>query len=140
MITNQKTSDIKTIDQEVARWENMPHRREPLTKDMLTYQALHLNTNTPYSMDNVQNDWYTVGMYIGPCLSEYAQHKGVNLLSNINRSIDGTSKAFIPNDITFFGTNRGCKSKSQMMAQPDLVVSIDIHWRFQKIARMEKRK
>ena len=33
MITNQKTPDIKAIEHEVARWENMPNRKKAFTKD-----------------------------------------------------------------------------------------------------------
>ena len=136
----QTDKRITTVLAEVRRWEKMPNRREPLTTDMITYQQLQREDNKPHSEAAALYDWEVVGIYTGNRLSEWAQHHGTTDLSMIIQNIDGTAKAFIVEDIEFYGKDRRRMSRNQALARPYLVETIDITWRFQKNGNNGEKK
>jgi hypothetical protein len=105
-MTTGKTDDrIASVLLEVKRWENIPDSQEPLTVDMIHYQNLQRNKNTPHSKDAVMYDWEVFGIYAGNCLSKWAQYDGKDIVENI----DGTAKAFrIPNQNSLVKTDATC--------------------------------
>ena len=65
---------IKDILHEAHRWESIPKRREPITKDMVSFIR---NKESPLSLqDNiytVMSDWLTLGLQIELLWIEWAQ-------------------------------------------------------------------
>ncbi len=56
-MTTRKTDDhIASVLSEVKCWENILDRQEPLTIDMIHYQNLQRNKNTPHSEDAIMYD------------------------------------------------------------------------------------
>jgi hypothetical protein len=102
-MTTGKTDDcIASVLSEVKCWENIPDRQEPLTVDMIHYQNLQRNKNTPHSKDAIMYNWEVFGIYASNRLSEWAQYNGKDIVVNI----DGTAKAFTITDLKFFGENQ----------------------------------
>jgi hypothetical protein len=140
-ITTSKTDQrINAILTEVKRWERMPNRREPLTIDMITYQQLQRDDATPHSEAAAIYDWEVVGIFTGNRLSEWAQRDGTNDLTVVVRNIDGTSKAFIIDDVEFYSAGRRRMTRAQALARPYLVETADIRWRFQKNGNNGEKK
>ena len=131
---------ITQIKDEVKRWENMPNRREPLTKGMLTRLSLLVTTSLFFSLLYVLLDWFVLGIHTGFRLSEYAQKKSGTSLDRVQRNRDGRPKALIAEDFTFFGRNRRHLSHDEAIASPDSVESVDIRWREQKNGQNGERK
>jgi hypothetical protein len=125
---------------EIKRWEQMPNRREPLTVDMIYYQQSRCRSATPFSEDNVMFDFLVVGIFAGLRLGEWAQHDHVRHLSQIRRNIDGTPAAFIITDLEFYGHNKRCMTRSDALSTPDLVLQVDVRWRFQKNGEINQKK
>jgi hypothetical protein len=101
-MTTGKTNDcIASVLLEVKRWENIPDCQEPLTVNMINYQNLQHNKNTPHSEDAIMYDWKVFGIYAGNRLSEWAQYDGKDIVANI----DGTVKAFMITNLKLFGEN-----------------------------------
>ena len=65
---------IKDILHEAHRWKSIPKRREPITKDMVSFIR---NKESPLSLqDNiytVMSDWLTLGLQIELLWIEWAQ-------------------------------------------------------------------
>jgi hypothetical protein len=136
-MTTGKTDDrIASVLLEVKRWENIPDRQEPLTVDMIHYQNLQCNKNTPHSNDAVMYDWEVFGIYAGNRLSEWAQYDGKDIVENINRTV----KAFTITDLKFFGENRRHMSFHNALQCPHFVHTIDVTWRFQKNGNNGEKK
>jgi len=128
-ITTGKTdSRITAVVNEAKRWEKMPNRREPLTVDMITFQQMKRKANEPHSVDAAMYDWEVFGIYAGPRLTEWAQRDGQSITLNP----DETAKAFLLDDLTFFGENRRRMTRLDALKHPQLVHTIDVTWRFQK--------
>lgn len=126
--TNKTDSSISAIVKEVKRWENMPERREPLTVDMIAYQQLQCNKQCPHGETAAMYDWFVFGIYAGNRLAEWAQYDGTTIGTNL----DGTTRAFIIDDLSFYGENRRRMSRTYALENDRLVKTIDVRWRFQK--------
>lgn len=85
-------------------------------------------------------DWFVLGIHTGFRLSEYAQRKGVNSLSGIQRNIDMRPKALIAKDFTFYGHNQMHMSQEEAIQNPADVDSVNIRWREQKNGIKNKEK
>jgi hypothetical protein len=101
MTTGKINDCIASVLSEVKRWENIRDRQEPLTVDMIHYQSLQYNKNTPHSKDAIMYDWEVFSIYAGNLLSEWAQYNGKDIMENI----DCMAKAFTIPDLKFFGEN-----------------------------------
>jgi hypothetical protein len=136
-MTTGKTDDcIASVLSEVKCWENIPDRQEPLTVDMIHYQNLQHNKNTPHSEDAAMYDWEVFGIYAGNRLSEWAQYDGKDIVVNIN----GTANAFTITNLKFFGENRRHMSFHDALQCPHFVHTIDLTWRFQKNGNNGEKK
>ena len=136
MTTGRTDDRIASVISEVKRWENIPNRKEPLTVDMIHYQSLQCNKNTPHSEAAVMYDWEVFGICAGNRLSEWAQYDGKGIVENI----DGTAKAFTISDFKFFGENRRHVSFHDALQRPHRVHTIDVTWRFQKNGNNGEKK
>jgi hypothetical protein len=125
---------------EIKRWENMPNRREPLTIDMIYFQKTQCSSNTPFSEQQVMFDFEVVGIFAGLRLGEWAQDDHVRRLDQIRRNIDGTPTAFIIGDLEFFSTNKRRMTLAEALIRLDLVLQIDVRWRFQKNGEINQKK
>jgi hypothetical protein len=136
-MTTRKTNDcIASVLLEVKCWENILDRQEPLTVNMIHYQNLQRNQNTPHSEDAIMYNWEVFGIYAGKHLSEWAQYDGKDIVENI----DGTAKAFTITDLKFFGENRCHMSFHNTLRHPHFVHTIDVTWRFQKNGNNGEKK
>ncbi len=136
MRTGKTNDHIASVLSEVKRRENIPDCQEPLTIDMIHYQNLQRNKNTPHSKDAVMYDWEVFGIYAGNRLSEWAQYDGKDIVENIN----GTLKAFTITDLKFFGENRRHMSFHDALRHPHFVHTNDVTWRFQKNGNNGEKK
>jgi hypothetical protein len=137
---NRNAPPIQLCIDEIKRWENLPNRREPLTVDMIYHQYGKCISATPHSVDHVLYDFEVIGIYSGVRLGEWAQTDNVRRLDQIRLNIDGTPAAFIISDLTFFGENKYLLSLAAALANPDLVFSVDVCWRFQKNGEIKQKK
>jgi hypothetical protein len=81
-------------------------------------------------------DFQVIAIYSGIRLGEWAQNDNVRQLDQIRLNIDGTPTAFIIDDLEFYGRNKRVMSRTSALANQELVLQIDVRWRFQK--KMEK--
>ena len=56
---------ISAVLKEHKRWESIPNRREPLTKDMLLYIINQALPQPLLSLGQALADWFTLGMQAG---------------------------------------------------------------------------
>lgn len=128
LTTGKTSSDISAIISEVKRWESMPNRREPLTADMVRWLATQTSSDAPHSYKAALHDWFTVGLYVGPRLTEWAQdNSGKTTLTRAQEA-----KAFLLKDLTFFQENCRRVTLNEALARPHLVHTINITFREQK--------
>jgi len=106
----EKTSVyIRNILYEARRWESMPDRREPVTKQMTEYiidKEKRLNKTNPDNIYTAMGNWLVQGEQAGFRRNELAQDRTyLKKYKNYQRSIDGSATAFILNDLEFRGEN-----------------------------------
>jgi hypothetical protein len=100
---------IKSVLDEVKRWENIPDRREPFTIEMLRY-LIELVSSQPHihgpdSCLAAMVDWASCGLFNGFRLSEWAQPNEHWALHNPRLNFKKHSYAFCIDDIEFFSTD-----------------------------------
>ena len=118
---------IGDILHEATRWEFMPGRREPLTKDMVIYV---LNKgSTMSSVDNiytVMGDWLTLGLQTGARRQEWAEDRTVlNRVNHVDLNVDGYPTAFIKSDFEFRDP-KGLRLPTNSLPSLDLISSVHI--------------
>jgi hypothetical protein len=137
---SQMAPAIKVCLDEIKRLENVPNRREPLTTNMIYFQQTLCSISTPFSEHQVLFDFQVIAIYSGIRLGEWAQNDNVRRLDQIRLNIDGTATAFIIGDLEFYGRNKRVMSRADALASQDLVLQIDVRWRFQKNGEINKKK
>lgn len=127
---------------EQQRWEDMPNRREPLTKAMVKHQCGRVRrlestaatcedqTKAFLSFDAAMRDWLAFTLQSGCRRSEFAQES--QDASKIRRlPTTGEPVAFILRDLRFFGPGR-----QRILASDNTAIShacsVDVCWRSQK--------
>ena len=75
-------------------------------------------------------DWFILGIIIGPRLSEWAQRSDLNT-QGIQLNVDKTPKAFIKEDFEFRGPNN-CRLSDPYNTPLPAIDSVKIRWRYQK--------
>ena len=131
-IMGKQSQLITDLIHECKRWESMPNRREPVTKDMVNYL---IDKGASKHSDNhvaATADWLILGLQAGFRKAEWAQDRThVNKHGTFKRNIDGSSSAFIKSDFEF----RGHKGKRLDHTKPiliDEVSTVRLTWRYQK--------
>ena len=128
-----KTADpIKKVLREQKRWEDMPHRRNPVTTPMILHMCAVAKNADQDSAQAAIYDWNVLGRVYGFRCSEWAQNdEDRKHFPKLN--IDGTPIAFIFGDFTFFGPN---ESHLDQPFNRDLrtqdVETATCTWRYQK--------
>ena len=87
----------------------MPNRQEGITIEMVEYFIDIAKYDHPDSFSSALADWMILGLQGGFCLTEYAQDSSrifLPISSAITKNIDGTAKAFLHSDFTFYGKHR----------------------------------
>ena len=126
---------ITNILKELKRWESMPNRKEPVTKQMIEYiikKGQSLYNRNPNNIYTALADWLIVGQQAGFRRKEWAQDRThLHKNKDIERNIDGSSAAFILDDFQFRA--KGDKRLKEFSLR-DLKKShtVNIKWRFQK--------
>lgn len=138
--TGKTHHDITKVKKEVERWENMPDRRNPMTKGMLSRLASMINPLLLFSLAFVLLDWFILGLHLGFRLSEYAQKKNVTQLAKVKKNLDGRPRAFLSEDFEFFGDGQVHISHDDAIANPRSVVTVDLCWRQQKNKQNGEKK
>ena len=128
---------ITAVIREHHRWETVPNRREPITKNMVRWWLHQARTSPIDSFESVIADWMVLGTQLGMRKSEWTQSsKNKTFGSEFDLNVDGSSKAFIASDFTFHNSQNGsiysphsskCNTK-QNSSSTDL---LKVRWRFQ---------
>jgi len=102
--------NIQGVIKEVQRWENVPDRREPFTIEMLRYlQYLYTSQPHIYGPDSflaVLIDYFSMSLYDGFRLSEWAQPNDHAELDNPNINRRGDPTAFCLDDFRFLSIDK----------------------------------
>lgn len=137
---NRLAAPITHCLKEIARWESMEDRREPLTTDMIQFLKTLCHLSTPHSLEQTIYDWFVCGIYGGFRLGEWAQEDHVKFRHQVRLTIDDQPVAFLIDDLEFFGENRRRMSLSDALRRPYLVQQVDLRWRFQKNGSINEKK
>ena len=132
-IMGEKSQLVKDIIHETRRWESMPNRREPMTKDMVQYLIKTSASSTlPDGKQSVMTDWLVLGLQAGFRKMEWSQD--ATLLAQTNtyhRNLDGSSAAFVSSDFEFRGPN-GIRMSHKKPLLLHNIETVHIKWRYQK--------
>ena len=110
----------------------VPNRREPITKVMILHWCKVRLSHPPDSLESALADWMILGAYAGFRKSEWIQdHYTFHKKHKFNENVDGSSKAFIFNDFTFFH-RPDPKDIRPILTQNQRTNCVTICWRFQK--------
>ena len=126
---------IKDILNESKRWESIPNRREPLTKEMVEYVINKGKELAKSNQDNIYSalsDWLILGLQTGFRRMEWAQDRAyLKKYKHVQRNIDGSPAAFILEDFEFRnkGNKRIDNSSTKEVNQATIT---NLQWRFQK--------
>ena len=122
---------LDVVLKEQQRWEQMPQRREPLTKSMVKaqHELLSVHDLGFFTLEAAMSDWLSLGIHTGARRIEWAQTS--SSVSKIERDISGLPRAFIMQDFKFYGPRRRQLSLSPSTVL-DKAASVDITWRTQK--------
>ena len=134
--SGDRAPSIDDILKEAKRWEKVPNRCEPLTKEMLGYISQQAKKERSVGhrdgLYSVISDWGTMGLQSGIRKSEWAQDDvSLRRDKDVQRNVDGTSKAFISSDFTFKG-DAGKHLRSTTQVSMAAAKTVDKRWRFQK--------
>jgi hypothetical protein len=125
---------IKSILDEVKRWEDMPKRREPFTPEM--WKHLHSQlcpSESPDSSTAACTDWFTCGLFGGLRLSEWAQDDAHQTLDNPTLNYRSDPKAFCLYDFSFRGPgNVRITHEAALVAELADIERVIITFRMQK--------
>ena len=104
-IMGKQSDYIKGIFKELKRWENVPNRKEPVTKQMIEYvieKGRNSYKTNPHNLYLALSNWLILGQQTGFRRKEWAQDRTyMKKHKDIERNINGTSSAFILNDFEF---------------------------------------
>jgi hypothetical protein len=95
---------IKSVIDEIKRWEDMPRRRKPFTPEM--WKHIHSVMRPNASADSLIaacDDWFACGLFGGLRLSEWAQDDAHQALENPTLNYRSDPKAFCLDDLSFRG-------------------------------------
>ena len=134
-IMGKQSSYINDIIHELRRWESIPDRREPVTKEIIEYvieKGTRLNKSNPDNIYSALADWLILGQQTGFRRKEWAQDRThLKKHKDIQRNIDGSSAAFILEDFEFrANNNKRINSDSDKDITKACITNIK--WRYQK--------
>ena len=131
----KRSKQINNIITEIKRWENIPNRREPVTKEMIEYiskKGEALSKSEPDNIYSALSDWLILGMQSGFRRKEWAQeHSYLKKHKDVQRNVDKSVSAFTIKDFEF----RGSKNKrlnQNCTRTVNNAKSVNVTWRYQK--------
>ena len=126
---------IKDIIHEAKRWESMPNRREPLTKEMIEYIIDKGENSKKTNSDNLYSamgDWLVLGEQTGFRRKEWAQDRTyLHKHKDFQRNVDGSSAAFILTDMEF-RAKKNKRINNNSLVEINKAKSVNLKWRYQK--------
>ena len=129
------SNNIKDIINELKRWESIPNRKEPVTKEMISYvinKGKEMENTNPDNIYMALGDWLVLGLQAGFRRKEWAQDKTyLKQHNDIERNVDGSSAAFIISDFEFRGKGNTRINNSLKQAVNSSHI-VNLKWRFQK--------
>jgi hypothetical protein len=123
---------VTRVIREVKRFEKVPKRCEAYTIAM--HRRLFETTRfVSKDCSNAANfDWNGVGLQGGNRRSEWCQDRGSGILTKIELSPIGDTKAFTLSDITFYARNKVELKLEAAMKQPDSIMHTRVCYTWQK--------
>ena len=126
---------IKDIIHEAKRWESMPNRREPLTKEMIEYiidKGENSKKTNPDNLYSAMGDWLVLGEQTGFRRKEWAQDRTyLHKHKDFQRNVDGSSAAFILTDMEF-RAKKNKRINNNSLVEINKAKSVNLKWRYQK--------
>ena len=124
---------IGDILHEATRWESMPGRREPLTKDMVVYVLDKGSTMSPAdNLYTVMGDWLTLGLQTGTRYQEWAQDRtALKRVNHVDLNVDGSPTAFIESNFECRGPKE-LRLPTNSLPSLELISTARIAWCYQK--------
>ena len=108
-IMGNRSRYINDILKELKRWECVPNRREPVTKEMVEYiisKGKSMSNDDPDNIYSAMVDWLVLQEQIGRRRNEWAQDRTyLKKHKDIQRNFDGSPAAFIMKYFEFRGIN-----------------------------------
>ncbi len=131
--TGKEHAFIGLILKEIERWENMPNRREPVTKTMVKHLQGSCKRHHKDHLDDALADWMIVGLHTGYRRIEWAQEKEPKTALDFQRADDPEKSiyAVTENDLIFRDKNNRVRHDPETM-NPGEMGGIDLKWKFQK--------
>jgi hypothetical protein len=133
--TGKQSKYVKDILNEVKRWEVVPNRREPLTKEIIDYihkKRSKLAKCNPNNLYLALTDWLILGLQSGFRRKEWAQDRSYLTKHNdVQRNVDGSAAAFILEDMEFRDKNNK-RINQNSNYEVNRANIVNLKWRFQK--------
>ena len=134
-IMGKRSTYIQDILKECTRWESIPNRKEPVTKQMIDYIAKKgkdLQKNNPNNIYSALYYWLVFVEQSGMRRREWAQDRTyLKKHKDIQRNIDSSSAAFIMEDFEF-RVNAHKRINNSSTKEVGKASLVNIKWRFQK--------
>ena len=121
---------VNAVVKEHNRWMKVPHRREPVTKNMIRFWLdKYFDKINPMSLEAALLDWMILGAKRGFRKSEWFQDVSDIKKNKFNRNIDNTIKAFVRDDWEFTSLTKNYK---EVPIGDNKHNVLKITWRYQK--------
>ena len=134
-IMRNRSRYINDILKELKRWESVPNRREPVTKEMVEYIISKGKSLSEENHDNIYSvmaDWLVLHEQTGCRRNEWAQDRTyLEKHKDVQRNVDGSPAAFIMKDFEFRGMNNKRLDNNSTKEVNKASIN-NIMWRFQK--------
>ena len=134
-IMGNQSAYIKNIIKECQRWESMPDRKEPVTKEMVEYiieKGKSLSQDNPDNLYSALGDWLVLGEQAGFRRKEWAQDRTyLRKHKDVERNIDGSPAAFTITDLEFRGSQNK-RINNKLLKEITKACIVNLKWRFQK--------
>jgi len=125
---------LNSIFKEVARFEDLPNRREPFTIEML--DSMHSDTYGQHAEDSVFNtlrDWFVIGLHAGVRKVEWAQEANVHTIAGVGTAEGFGTEAFTIRDVRWeLVTGQRLRGASILPHDPSTIKACWLKWRTQK--------
>ena len=123
---------IQKVVAQVKRFENVPDRMEAYTARMHNELAHMISGMHIDCLEVAGFDWFTIALQNGNRRNEWCQAKYKNDTSKFERNDNGGARAFVLDDITFYGKNKMKFTLDYALKNADKVMHVRIVYRWQK--------
>ena len=123
---------IQKVVAQVKRFENVSDRMEAYTARMHIELANMIGGMHIDCLEVAGFDWFTIALQNGNRRNEWCQEKYKNDTSKFERNDNGGARAFVLDDITFYGKNKMKFTLDYALKNPDKVMHVRIVYRWQK--------